>query len=1412
MTSQDFDLQRIAPRLGGRREAFEELCCQLARRTLPNDTNYVRLHGAGGDGGVECFADRPDGTRVGWQAKYVFDVDSLIRQLDASLTTALKIHPTLTHYIACFPFDLTGPTGRRGRSGLEKLEEWRKKREREAAAEGRKLTIEAWDASKLRSLLLDLDTSGGLRFYFFNEKVLTEEWFSNHLNIVKAAAGPRYKPELNVETNLYKWFAAFGRTPFFLQQLNNNLKACQEAFKKLSVSIERLGQDGMTPAWPEDLRDRTYSLLKRIETVLEICESLARTDDFKFYSGCLQQVDELLKDLKSLEPLLIADLEARYPDWKGRVDSPEFRQFMAEYMASFPAANLDDLRDVLKAFQGFQKWLRSPEGSLAYHRVFVLMGEAGVGKTHSVCDVAFDRLQNGLLTCVFLGHQFGGEPNPWTRFLEIMGLPNSLGREGLLDALNSAAEASGHPLLLCIDAINETRPLRYWRNHLAEIVDAVQTRPYLRLCITCRTPYVSYCLPDNFDVPKVEHRGFEGIERYACQKFFEFYGLKPPIAPILQPELKNPLYLRLVCETLRDRGLDRLPAGWHGLAPVIRAFLEEKEKQFAIEFETSPQANIVGGSLRAISRAVAESGKSAIRWSDALRVITEVRPQTVNLPVLEWLIRQGLLIEDAPVASDPLGEEGTVRPAFERLGDFLIADELLSKIPSNQIQQAFQPESPLSFLVRDLNAISTNIVLLSVLSIIVPEKYPGIELPNLVDDENIRAELLRIAISALAWRHPDTFSEATEHLVREGLAQRDISYATMDALLSVAWQPSHIDAFWVDALLRTKPLAKRDAYWCWYLHERYETYGVVKRLIEAAFELPLNDIEIEIAERWSTLLLWFTTAADRRVKDWATRALVALFMHKPQILPSILTRFLDCDDDAVRERALLSCYGALILTRDAEITKDTANKMFHAFQDNPAKFNNALIRDHIRCISELANQLGVLPEGCEPELITTQPIPSEWPLEIPPDEQVKEWSKIVHFWPDEFMSDFFKYSMECLRPWQHAVFKTDMGKWILQRIARDFGYVGSGCEKYDHYMLSKYGGGRAKPVWAERIGKKYQWIAMYQLASRLHDNVERRRDSWEPDPLRTPLILLEERQMDPTLSPKIPTSERSTNIWWIKTSVNFQEHEQSENKSWIRLEDDVPRLEDLLQSFEYADQRWQLLVAYPSWNNRKEDADFDSKYRYVWIHLQGYLVPKDQTDRAFTTLHKRNFFGRWMPEGATWLYGFAGEYPWATSFNTEPEEWYGFGGSEHKLPFECVPTWNGVAAEWEYDASFPENKHFLVPARIFFKLGDLWWNERDGYRLINGRTIFRDPSLTQEGPSSLIVDLDDLIVRLERLGLSIIWTLLGEKIIIGGIHSEPTPRRTFSQVARLKEGGTIEFGEMVFFDDYERDRGPLHLE
>ena len=1402
------NFQHIVPRFGGRREAFEDLCCQLARRSIPETAKFVRLHGSGGDGGVECFANLPDGSRIGWQAKYVTDIQSLLTQGNSSLDTALQIHPTLTKYILCFPFDLTGPTGRRGQSSLEKFEAWREEKIEQIAESGRSLEIEEWSANQLYSILMEVDVSGGISTFFFNDNILSSEWFFNHIQESQSIAGPRYTPELNVLTNVGKWLAAFGRTPEWIQQIQNLSREARKHYRQFSTTIRRIDKDPANSNWPSHILDKGLYVSDMIKTALEIFDMTKNLIEISDYHNSLSHFDKVISELSLLEDALVEDLEKQHG--RGRADSPGFRQFMAEHMVSFPAANLDITRDMRKALIELHGWLESPTGILAFHSAFVLSGAWGVGKTHVVCDVASQRLEKGFLSCVIFGHHFDGNPDPWTRLAESLGLPTTFGKDKLLDMLNTAAEGSGQLLILFIDAINETRPLRYWRRRLLPIIGEIEKRRNLRICFTCRTSYLDYCLPESHDLFISEHPGFKGAEHFASTAFFRYYELKPPIAPILQPEFGNPLYLRLACETVRSLGMDRLPLGWIGTQSMISSFLKMKEKEFAQYMGVSKTANIVTNSLCGIARNVAQYGMTKISRTRTIQIIQEIWPYNREIDVVDWLVHENLLIEEVPDNTNIFDTDSTVRLAFERLGDLLIASQLLSEFDDNtSIDSAFTTGGRLNALVRDLESIGENYGILSALSIMIPERYPGKELSSLTAPDEVHDSLLKIVIFSIPWRDAESFSYVSEDVLLEALNNSKLRSVAIDNLLSISWRPSTIDSLWLHKLLNNIPLAKRDAYWCYYLHRSYEDSNPVKRLIDAAFGLDFDTLDEDVAERWATVLLWFTAAADRRIKDWATRALVKIFVSCTIMIPTLLKRFLSIDDDAIRERLMLASYGALIISRDAEISKQSVDILQYELCKNPIYFDNALLRDHVRCIVELAHKLEAL-DGEIDSVSAIHPIDSDQPLEVPMEDELEDWGKLLHFKPNEFFSDFFAYSMNCLNQWTHGFSKENMGKWILRRIVRDFCYLGSGCEYYDNYMINTHGSGRSKPIWAERIGKKYQWIAMYQLASRLHDQIERRRDKWEPEPLRTPLILLEERELDPTI-PSDWNKREGTDPWWITTSSDIDPTNRLSDVEWVAGEDDIPTLEALLSTIERNGQNWRALVTYPSWEKRNEDADWKEPYRQVWIHINGYLVKTCDFENAVYCLQHRNFFGQWMPSSSSWLYGFAGEYPWAAPFNTETDEWNGLETFGTQLPVAFHPSWSTLIGEWEYDSSV-ENYHMLVPAKQFFTANDLWWNGKNGYRLDSGRTVFQDPSLSKIGPSTLMGDVDYISYCLNKLEMRLIWTLLGEKWILGNHSTRQIPGRTFSQIAYLNEDNSVHVGDRMFFANYNQDTGPRTIE
>ena len=1383
----DIDFGRIVPRFGGKSEAFEEMCCQLARRVMGDGLR--RLDGSGGDGGVECYFDSTEG-RFGWQSKYVDRVDNLLKQSTKSIDQALKIHGELTRYYLCFPFDFTGPTGRKGRSEIEKFDEWKVEWESRARAVGRSLTIVDWSASKILDLLLEHDASGGLRRFFFGTTLLSDDWFEEHVRRAIATAGPRYTPDPNVETDLRMWLAAFGRETTWSEAFEPRIANLRSAQKQLGYSLhEPRDERERDPVWPEKTLEATEELVARIQRTLEVVSepvSLTR-EQYKRAVGDLSQISD---ELKSIEDSLVRDIEDKYGE--GRADSVPWRQWMAEYQVSFPAAHLDGVRSLIKVIDTFVSWLESPGCALAFEHVFVLDGEPSTGKTHGVCDAGQVRLLDGLRSCIVFGHEFGDQPEPWSRVAGSMGLSSSLGSDELLDCLNAAGEASGLPLVLFIDAINETKPPGYWKNHIASMVQRVHARKYLRLCVVCKTSYLTHCLPDERDFPVVTHRGFVGIEREACKAYFSHFGLRPPIAPILQPELANPLFLRLVCETLQAEGLDRLPPGWSGGGTrIIKEFLKQKASQFSDNFQGARLGTSTSCVMKVV-KAIATLGVAALPWSDArAQIASEVTDPDV---VLSWLVGEGLLIED--VSDQPEFEsQSLLRPAFERLGDFLIAMEVVDLMRGKDISAVSQSGELLHPWLKDTKSIRLNQGMLGELSVLVPEEMPGLELPDLAFGSATFEDLARIALKSLVYRNPESLSSRTAGLVEWALGVHDLAFLAMDSVLACGWRESAIDALWVHDFLSGLAMHQRDPFWCSYLHRRYESDLVVKDLIGAVDELPLDDIEPEVAERWVVILVWFTAAADRRVKDAATRAATEILVSSSSIIPSIVELFIDTNDDEVRERVLLSCYGAMLTSHNMAIVRNVAKHVYQRYLETPSEFDNAVIRDHMRCICELFLELSTSEtEEMQPEAITNQPASTNWTLDLPRDEDIEEWADALRFKPDEFHNDFFKYSMGCLGRWKGEVSKYEMGKWIAQRVASDFSFVGSGCETYDNNMVYKFGGGRAKPVWAERIAKKYSWIALHQLASRLHDHIEAQYEEWEPRSTGTPLILPAGRMLDPTISLARKRGLATEDGWPVPKPKDLAASE-GDLDTWVSS-DLGPTIEYIMQGIRGG---YRPMVAYLSWDGKEKQCETSRLYRRTWATLYGYLVPIELLKGIYEVLSERNFIGHSLPRGIHYLYGFAAEYPWGSVFAIADDEDYNLYGLSQDLPAPLVPAWSEVVSEWEYDVT-RENETIYVPSkRLLSRV--LRWNGNGGFADPDGNAIFLDPSYQSSKSACLLANAEYLNQTLNEKGLAMIFTLHGEKQLLARDYTQSPglPRRNFSQVACL-DGTSDYFGKRVFFE------------
>lgn len=72
---------------GSQHRAFEELCYQL-RDPTPENAELVKTGDP--DAGLEWYVTLRNGVQWGWQAKYSFDIDTLLRGMERSLKTVVK--------------------------------------------------------------------------------------------------------------------------------------------------------------------------------------------------------------------------------------------------------------------------------------------------------------------------------------------------------------------------------------------------------------------------------------------------------------------------------------------------------------------------------------------------------------------------------------------------------------------------------------------------------------------------------------------------------------------------------------------------------------------------------------------------------------------------------------------------------------------------------------------------------------------------------------------------------------------------------------------------------------------------------------------------------------------------------------------------------------------------------------------------------------------------------------------------------------------------------------------------------------------------------------------------------------------------------------------------------------------------
>lgn len=1011
MTNIDF--LSIRSHNGSQAGGFEELVCQIAHLRRPEGAvRFVRKEGAGGDAGVECYWILNDQTEICWQAKYFMGQMNASRwgQLDKSFATALDRHPNLTKYVICLPIDK--PDSRSKRAGKQVVtteDEWQRhvaKWRGKAESLSRSVEFEFWGKHELLLFLTTQDPQySGKLLYWFDSAVLTTHSFNRTVTKAKQILKDRYDCEFHVDLPIAGSFDGLCLNDQWRSDLGDRLSRLERCWDSFFRKLRKQQPELLDGEKVEELKDG-YSEVHQI--LLDgVGQRLALFD--------VQQVKALVDEISEHhDPIREGIYSAA---WQSESD----RDYTLWSHQRF-----------FRELEVLSRFLKTKKVKAAEVRAALVWGEAGIGKSHLLCDISLRRTEENQPTILLLGSQYQGG-NPIELIQEALDL-KQYRMEEVLGAIDAAAEALGSRALIAIDAINEGNHIEDWLNQISSFLSDVAEFPHIAVLLSCRSTYLRYILPgarelDDDRLVWIEHPGFRGHEHRAAERYLSRHGIAKPSVPILAPEFTNPLFLKTCCRALKASKQTTFPKGFNGITRLFRFYIESIEKAIAKQKHFTPEERIVECALLDFASGIFPGRPFGISKGEARKSINALDPNPIRgKPLFDTLLHEGVLSEDISYEASERGEP-IVRFTFERFSDHFVAQQITQNIDSGFLDSIFGPDEPLGNVIREYGGFPSHAGIFEMLAIIIAEKY-GKELVDLLP-ENARvskSDADAVFRNSVVWRTPVSFSDRTLELLNQLRGWYGTLDPAWDILLKLSTEPGHP---WNAELLHRKLLdreiAERDQYWSTQLaldygSEEDDGYeSTIRTLIEWAGFGNLEETEEERIRLCSITLLWFLTTSNRKVRDRSTKALVRMLSCFPSLLPDLLQEFHSVNDLYVVERLYAVAYGVICNTADPQFVSRIAALVFELVFKDGSPLHHILLRDYARGILEFALHKDLLPDDVDIQRFRP-PYKSEWPIENPTAEEIDtivgdEQNKWIVDSVSGPLGDFGIYTMSCIHDW-----------------------------------------------------------------------------------------------------------------------------------------------------------------------------------------------------------------------------------------------------------------------------------------------------------------------------------------------------------------------------------------------------------
>jgi hypothetical protein len=1031
--------------------------------------------------------------------------------------------------------------------------------------------------------------------------------------------------------------------------------------------------------------------------------------------------------------------------------------------------------------------------------------------------------------------------------------------------------------------------------------------PWVSVAVSVRTSYERLVLPTSISetAMRVSHSGFADHEYDASKTFFQHYGIELPSTPLLAPEYRSPLFLKTMCEGLRDEGHTRLPRGFHGMSQVFRLYTNAINRKLAESLDFDPHSQLVQKALQKFVSAFPNPRTQWLSREEGMTLVDSILPnKSFQNSLYQGLVAEGLLVEDFVRLRED-AEQEFIHLGYERLADHLTAEFLLEGCRERRASETGNSME----LTEDDGRLSSGV--LESLFIQVPETTNQ-ELMDFAPSILTHWGWSSAYRQSLIWRKPGAFTDRTLHWFNESIRRDSNATDALEVVLTLASVPDHPwNAQFLDRQLGRRSMPDRDAWWSVKLHSLYaERHSAIHRIIDWALSVKVTDPLDQDAVRLTSLTLaWMFSSSNRYLRDRATKANLNFLTGRETAAAQLIRSFEAVDDLYIRERVLAVAYGVAMRSSDATRVKADAT-LTTVFAQVPV-VPHLLLRDYARGVVERLNRLAPLPD--QTMQLVRPPYGSKWPR-IPSEETIRRLEKsleadgkdaygarriafsVLHddfaryvigtnSWFTDWLSlrlnqpawrsynDLIRDFEDALDPslqplwdaytgaeaklvqvsgrkmfadlrsslFEDALLDTDlesslvearntvdnatailltgldpersrrlreiwrsrksssgdhppkfdlrlMQRYILKRVF-SLGWSVDRFGHFDTHVIRDRGRNAAK---AERVGKKYQWIAYHEICALVADNFQFRTDSegaydgpWQHF----------FRDIDPSHAMlKTGGDSESKEGWWApRFELNWGD--EVDGKSWAEDISDFPDPAEILTVIDSEGRSW--LVGDLSLDHTRpvpEGMDReDVESRQLWCHLRGFLIRHEDLDAFMKWAEGVDFRGQWMPRVPSWYRMFLGEYLWSPAwrhFNTAYSRDEGWVLPDNDCPVSLrTASFEYNQGSSGFDCSVDSAFSLHLPDEELAGILKLVWSGQGAdFRDSTGQVVATDPSAFESGPTALLLRRNSLEEMAKTMNLSICWMVLGEKLAYLPGPSKRTGEIHVSGACALKNG------------------------